>query len=242
MGIAQLPDGTRIDYGEYIRNHPRWQKVRHARYDFDDHKCAICHTTLEANEFETHHITYMRLGNEHLRDVITLCKKCHVIFHNNWKKQEFWKGKEQDHWIAFSLDHTARLCAAYYAEDRLISRDPEGPNLCSATAQRDLIDRYMREYEILESVTIDPNDIGLYVRNKRYELFFEAEDRGLTVEQFLDEYYGPKVKGKNPIRQEAGRKSGPFDHKPASFHRHYAENKNINILMKEVKKYAVSNP
>ena len=119
----------------------------------------------------------------------------------------------------------------------MISRDPAAPNLCSQSAQRDLIDRYLREYEILESITIDPNDIGLYVRNKRYELFFDAEARGLTVEEFLDEYYGPKVRGKNPIRQEAGKKNGPFDHKPASFHRHYNENKNINILMKEAKKY-----
>ena len=83
---------------------------------------------------------------------------------------------------------------------------------------------------------IDPNDISLFVRNKRYELFFEAESRGLSVEEFLDEYYGKKVRGKNPLRQEAGRKNGPFDHTPESFHRHYTENNNINILMKEVEK------
>lgn len=237
MGLATLSDGTRMDYSEYIRTHPYWQKVRHARYDFDDHRCAICHKPLQEGEYETHHMTYMRLGAEHLRDVVTLCKGCHAIFHSNWRKQDFWKGKENDHWTAFSLDHTARLCAEYYAEDRLISRDPAAPNLCSQSAQRDLIDRYLREYEILESITIDPNDIGLYVRNKRYELFFDAEARGLTVEEFLDEYYGPKVRGKNPIRQEAGKKNGPFDHKPASFHRHYSENRNINILMKEAKKY-----
>jgi hypothetical protein len=82
---------------------------------------------------------------------------------------------------------------------------------------------------------IDPNDVSLFIRNKRYELYFEAEGRGLSVEEFLDEYYGPKVRGKNPLRQEAGRKGGPFDHTPESFHRHYMENKNINILMDEVR-------
>ena len=51
------------------------------------------------------------------------------------------------------------------------------------------------------------------------------------MEEFLDEYYGPKVRGKNPLRQEAGRKGGPFDHTPESFRRHYLENKNINALM-----------
>ena len=57
------------------------------------------------------------------------------------------------------------------------------------------------------------------------------------MEQFLDEYYGQKIRGKNPLRQEAGRKGGSFDHTPESFHRHYLENPNINLLMEEAKKY-----
>ena len=85
---------------------------------------------------------------------------------------------------------------------------------------------------------IDPNDISLFIRNKRYELFFAAEEQGQTVEQFLDNYFGEKVRGKNPLRQEAGRKNGQFDHTPKSFHQHYSENKNIMILMEEVKNYA----
>lgn len=56
-----------------------------------------------------------------------------------------------------------------------------------------------------------------------------------SVEQFLDQYYGPKVRGKNPLRQEAGKKNGSFDHTPESFHRHYLENQNINLLMEEVR-------
>ena len=109
--------------------------------------------------------------------------------------------------------------------------------MCSTQLQRETIDRYFREEQITTGILIDTNDIGLFVRNKRYELFFEAEARGLTVEQFLDEYFGPKVRGQNPLRQEAGRKKGPFDHEPKSFHRHYKENRNLNILMEEAKKY-----
>lgn len=100
-----------------------------------------------------------------------------------------------------------------------------------------LIDLYYKDFIIGGSPVIDPNDISLFIRNKRYELFFDAEDRGMTVEEFLDDYYGPKVRGKNPLRQEAGRKNGPFDHTPESFHRLYKENKNILILMEEAKKY-----
>ena len=80
------------------------------------------------------------------------------------------------------------------------------------------------------------------MRNKRYELFLEAEERGLSVEEFLDEYYGKKVRGKNPLRQESGRKNGPFDHEPKSFHRHYSENPNLNILMEKVKEIEINEP
>ena len=110
-------------------------------------------------------------------------------------------------------------------------------NLCNKEVQRHLIDQYFAESGIKNGILIDPNDIQLFVRNKRYELFFEAEKRGKTLEQFLDEYYGKKIRGKNPLRQEAGKKNGPFDHTPKSFHSHYKENKNINILMEEAKQY-----
>ena len=48
MGIAYLPDGSLIDYGEYIAKHPHWQKIRKARFDFDDGRCVICHNLSEA--------------------------------------------------------------------------------------------------------------------------------------------------------------------------------------------------
>lgn len=226
-----------MDYKDYIANSPYWQKVRKARYDFDEGRCVICRTKLLPGEFETHHMTYRNLGSEHLTDVITLCHRHHQLFHSDWEKKKFWRGKEDGHWEVFSLEHTARLCAKYYKLDRLICKDINAPNLCNQSTQRDFIDRYFRFAGITKGVTIDPNDIGLFVRNKRYELFFDAEARGLTLDEFLDEYYGPKIRGKNPMRQEAGRAKGPFDHEPKSFHRHYKENKNLNILMEEAQKY-----
>lgn len=72
-------------------------------------------------------------------------------------------------------------------------------------------------------------------------MYFEAEDRGLTVEQFLDEKFGPKIRGKNPLRRDAGKKNGPFDHTPESFKRHYRENKNLNILMEKVREMEKEN-
>lgn len=235
MGYAYLPDGSRIDYREYLK-HPRWKKVRETRLEFDNYQCGICHRDMRGEPYETHHLSYALLGRERIRDVITLCPSCHAAFHQNWQRLEFWKGKESGHWQVYDLAHTAAICSRYWKEDRLIARDPDGANMCNNDVAAQLIDDYCRAEELLTAPIIDPHDITLFIRNKRYELFFDAEQRGLTVEAFLDEYYGPKVRGKNPLRQEAGRKEGPFDHTPESFHRHYLENKNINQLMEEVKR------
>lgn len=234
MGVAYLPNGELIDYNEYIRSHPYWQKVRKTRFDFDGGQCVICHKDLHNEVYQTHHLHYQRCGHERLRDVITLCPGCHSDFHRSWTKSQFWQGKESGHWEVFDLPHTARLCHHYWRNDRFISRNEDDPNLCARDVCRQLLDDYFRDFQLTAHPIIDPNDIQLFVRNKRYELFFEAEERGLTVEQFLDEYYGQKIRGKNPLRREAGKKGGTFDHTPESFHRHYSENPNIIILMEEV--------
>lgn len=236
MGLAYLPDGTMIDYNKYIREHPRWKKVRQARFDFDEGRCVVCRADLHGKVYQTHHLNYQRLGHERIRDVVTICDSCHRDFHQNWTKVEFWKGKEEGHWNVYDLEHTARLCSHYWRRDRLISRNIEDPNLCSKDVAIQIIDDYFKVFNLDKHPVIDPHDISLFVRNKRYEMFFEAEKDGKTVEEFLDSYYGKKVRGKNPLRQEAGRKNGPFDHEPRSFHRHYIENPNLNILMEEVRK------
>jgi len=201
----------------------------------------FCKKDLSYGGAETHHICYARLGSERLRDVITLCSECHTFFHQNWTKNEFWKGKEKGHWEVFSLQHTAQICFEHWREDKFISGDENGPNLCSTDTCRAVLEEYLRERITDEHPIIDPHDIGLFVRNKRYEMYFEAEDRGLTVKQFLDEKFGPKIRGKNPLRRDAGKKNGPFDHTPESFKRHYRENKNLNILMEKVREIEEEN-
>lgn len=238
MGYAYLRDGTRIDYDQYIDSHPHWQLVRERRFEFDGGRCVVCHADLRNKEYHTHHLTYLHLGDEHLTDVITLCPKHHTFFHRNWQKQKFWVGKESGHWEVFDLEHTAKMSVRYYKEDKFICKNAEAPNLCNQDTAREYVDKYIKEESFENPPILDPHDLSLFVRNKRYEMVFEAEARGLTVEEFLDECYGPKIRGKNPLRVEAGKKNGTFDHTLESFHKHYAENKNLNLLMQEVKNYA----
>lgn len=235
MGYAYLKDGTRIDYKTYIESHPHWQRVREIRFNFDEHKCVVCHRELSDGQYQTHHLDYRHLGNEHMTDVITLCPKHHTLFHRNWAKQTYWQGKEDGHWEVFDLEQTARMCAKYYKEDKFICKDPDAPNLCNTDTDRQYLEDYCKAEEFAAAPVIDPHDFELFVRNKRYEMLFEAEARGLSIEEFLDECYGQKIRGQNPIRREAGQYFNK--HTLESFHKHYSENKNINILMQEVKKY-----
>jgi len=236
MGYAYLKDGTRMDYKKYIETHPHWQRVREARFKFDGGRCVICHEDLTNKQYQTHHLDYRHLGNEHLRDVITLCPYCHTLFHRNWTKQTYWQGKEEGHWDVFDLEHTVRICAMYYKEDKFICKNANAPNLCNTDTDRQYIEAYCKLEQFETAPVIDPHDLELFVRNKRYELLFEAIDRGLSIEEFLDECYGPKIRGQNPLRREAGQYFNR--HSVKSFKVHYLENKNINILMQEVKKYA----
>ena len=233
MGYAILQDGTKIDYKEYIETHPHWKLVRDYRFEFDEGRCVVCHKDLHEVRFETHHLSYMRLGQERVRDVVTMCPECHSTFHRNWSKNLYWKGKEDGHWEAFSLEHTAQMCATYYAEDKFISKNADAPNLCNTDVCRQYVDRYFKDFGITNPPMVDPNDLELFVRNKRYEILFDYISEGKTVEDFLEETFGQKIRGKNPLRRDA--EAYYKRHTVASFQKHYSENKNINRLMKEVR-------
>ncbi len=72
---------TKLDmsYSEYLQS-PGWKARRQKALKFANFRCQVCNSTEDLN---VHHRTYERLGHEHMGDLITLCKNCHEIFHNN---------------------------------------------------------------------------------------------------------------------------------------------------------------
>lgn len=61
---------------------PEWQELRTQVFTRDNYTCQSCGSTKSLN---CHHITYERLGNEHLSDLATLCggpDGCHNKLHN----------------------------------------------------------------------------------------------------------------------------------------------------------------
>jgi hypothetical protein len=70
--LRQDDNSFRLRYEKYIVS-PEWYVLRDIIMKRDGFVCQICNKPAE----EVHHLTYKHLGNEHLFELISLCKKCH---------------------------------------------------------------------------------------------------------------------------------------------------------------------
>jgi len=66
-------------YSKYLTS-KKWKEKRRLVLDRDGHKCRMCPSD---KNLQAHHITYDRIFNEDLNDLITLCSKCHDEIHGN---------------------------------------------------------------------------------------------------------------------------------------------------------------
>lgn len=64
-------------YRDYIASEG-WRKKRQQRLDLDGRMCTNCDAT---TRLEVHHLTYERLGNERMEDLVTMCRECHARHH-----------------------------------------------------------------------------------------------------------------------------------------------------------------
>ena len=75
---------NKVKYHDYIKS-DEWKAKKMACHKRDCFQCQMCGT---AKNLVAHHLTYDRLGNEDLSDLITLCKDCHEKVHENDIKQK----------------------------------------------------------------------------------------------------------------------------------------------------------
>lgn len=66
-----------IRYKEYLAS-DAWKIKRDEALERANHRCQLCSETKRLN---VHHNTYDRLGDELPGDLITLCRRCHLVFH-----------------------------------------------------------------------------------------------------------------------------------------------------------------
>ena len=233
MGLAYLPDGRRMDYEKYLRS-PEWRRKKQTRLAFDNWQCGICHAQIDGDRYETHHLNYSRLGDEDIEhDILTLCHSCHAAFHSMWQKVSSWESSPYTHWRDYSLQHTVKMCRQFMDQDFICGKG--GYNLCNADTAAMFIDKYFEQNTFTEVVKISVDDVRWFVRNKRYDIYFEAVKKpDFNLEDWLDTNWGKKGgPSGNPARAEARRFF--TKHKIGAMKRIYKENDSINILMEKAK-------
>lgn len=84
------PKGTMPNFGnplmsaeakhQYLQS-PEWKALKQIKLEQSNHKCELCNST---SNLHLHHLTYERLGNELLTDLIILCNYCHQLQHDHY--------------------------------------------------------------------------------------------------------------------------------------------------------------
>lgn len=62
-------------YKDYLRT-KHWRLLREKIAKLYDYSCADCGKSI-VEGYEIHHLTYKRIGNEKIDDLVCLCKDCH---------------------------------------------------------------------------------------------------------------------------------------------------------------------
>ena len=87
---------TREEYVEYLRS-DKFKELKAERLKFDEYKCQICFKKVDEKTSHCHHITYLRVLNEKISDLSTLCPCCH-------KKLHEFHGKNKGHYPLISIE------------------------------------------------------------------------------------------------------------------------------------------
>jgi hypothetical protein len=78
----RLQELRTMPYREYLQT-PEWQARRRQHLESVGYRCQICNAS--GLTLDVHHRTYERRGQEYYKDLITLCRDCHSIFHKSHK-------------------------------------------------------------------------------------------------------------------------------------------------------------
>ena len=147
-----------MNYDDYMKS-VEWEEKRQLRLRMDGFRCFKCGTAVN---LQVHHITYERLGQEKMGDLVTLCKKCHKRLHEpkeNKPQKEIAPLVRAAALLGFSPD-AATLLGLYYkkieriAEYKILNiKDPSAEDLS------DLLKKLIEDADALKMaiIEIDPD-------------------------------------------------------------------------------------
>jgi 5-methylcytosine-specific restriction endonuclease McrA len=69
----------------YLRSR-HWRRYRLLRLAWAHNTCERCGRTSLGGHLDVHHVTYARLGHEHMGDTRVLCRRCHIVVEGRGKR------------------------------------------------------------------------------------------------------------------------------------------------------------
>jgi len=69
------------EYRKYLQS-DQWRAKRRLVLEFMGYQCVKCRKTLTESTANIHHVSYERVRNETLDDLIPLCRECHKLEHS----------------------------------------------------------------------------------------------------------------------------------------------------------------
>lgn len=169
----------------------------------DNHQCVVCNSSYMLN---VHHLTYRNVYNEQDKDLITLCHKCHSIYHAVQKRsdfvneeyeemdkrknalevqkqhedriREYENSKKLDEWNAYAVEE--RIKREYLDKDYCKNGDLD---MCDWSVLNPIIERIANEANLTSLYLINKQRIQKYFLYRRCEFLLRCMDKGLSLEK-----------------------------------------------------------
>lgn len=169
----------------------------------DNHQCVVCNSTYMLN---VHHLTYRNVYNEQDKDLITLCHKCHSIYHavqkrSDFVNEEYEEMDERKNALEVQKQHEDRIREyenskkldernAYAVEERIkreyLNKDycKNGDlDMCDWSVLNPIIERIANEANLTSLYLINKQRIHKYFLYRRCEFLLRCMDKGLSLEK-----------------------------------------------------------
>ena len=83
IDIPDTHNSQDLSHDDYVKHlmSEKWKQTKLTRLLIDDFKCQQCNKPITAETSHCHHITYQNLGDEGMKDVVSVCPQCHNKIH-----------------------------------------------------------------------------------------------------------------------------------------------------------------
>lgn len=160
-------------YDDYLAS-DKWREKRQRVLQRDGFKCFACGSDVDLN---VHHLTYERIYQERIEDLVTLCRSCHRAYHVVSKLSE---SNHRELVRRERLLNAKRIFEKYRNYD-LVAGGPL--NMCNWKELDKILDQESRlvDDEYLPSKT-ELKDRFLYAR---YQIMLDHMNKGTSMSDFM---------------------------------------------------------